>query len=131
MKSKRTQPLSIQDALTEATEGFADEVLRFLSQLTVQQLTLLGVRTDAARRPSQAPMNPQPSQTRPMRPPRRLSAVRRSAGTKPVACPVPGCAATGVRAKMNFCPEHADSIPRAERERLRSQQRVQHRMARS
>lgn len=54
----------------------------------------------------------------------QTSAVRRVAGTKPVACPVPGCQNPGVRPKMNFCTEHADALPKEERRRLRDAQRA-------
>jgi hypothetical protein len=54
----------------------------------------------------------------------QTSAVRRVAGTKPVACPVPGCQNPGVRPKMNFCNEHADALPKEERRSLRAAQRA-------
>ena len=41
----------------------------------------------------------------------------------PVRCPVPGCAASGIRAKRNFCAAHAAALPEAEQRRLRLRQR--------
>lgn len=40
----------------------------------------------------------------------------------PVQCPAPGCRSVGIRAKRNFCPEHAESLSEAEKARLREQQ---------
>ena len=40
----------------------------------------------------------------------------------PVTCPVPGCRTLGVRAKRNFCLEHAASVTEAEKNRLRESQ---------
>ena len=59
------------------------------------------------------------------RPPSRISALRRTAGTKPVACPAQGCEAPGIRSKMNFCVEHAASLSKEVRQRLRQLQRAQ------
>lgn len=56
----------------------------------------------------------------------RTSAVRRAAGTKPVACPVQDCGIPGIRSKMNFCAEHAGTLPKTERQRLRQAQRANH-----
>lgn len=40
----------------------------------------------------------------------------------PVPCPVHGCDNPGVRAKRNFCVEHADALSDAEQRRLRDAQ---------
>ncbi len=66
---------------------------------------------------------------KPAQPPKKkphpmTSAVRRLAGTKPVACPVRDCESPGIRSKMNFCTEHAGALPKADRQRLRQMQRA-------
>jgi len=40
----------------------------------------------------------------------------------PVVCPVPGCRSVGIRAKRNFCQDHAGSLSDAEKARLRHEQ---------
>ena len=40
----------------------------------------------------------------------------------PVQCPVPGCRNPGIRAKRNFCAEHAAGLSDNEKEKLRQQQ---------
>ena len=40
----------------------------------------------------------------------------------PVACPVPGCKNVGIRAKRNFCGEHAVQLNESEKSKLREQQ---------
>ncbi len=74
------------------------------------------------RGPGRPPKAVQPATKK--RPTPQTSAVRRVAGTKPVACPAPGCQNPGVRPKMNFCNEHADALPKEERQSLRAAQRA-------
>jgi hypothetical protein len=42
----------------------------------------------------------------------------------PVTCPAPGCKNTGIRAKRNFCVEHAASLSEAEKNRMREAQQA-------
>lgn len=54
------------------------------------------------------------------------SAARKAAGTKPVPCPVPGCAIPGTRSKKNFCGPHFAELPEDELDRLRAAQKAAH-----
>ncbi len=65
------------------------------------------------------PVQPAKKETSP-----QTSAVRRVAGTKPVACPVQGCPSPGVRPKMNFCEGHSAELSKEERQRLRAVQKA-------
>ncbi|HEX2573288.1 MAG TPA: hypothetical protein VH877_27305 [Polyangia bacterium] len=42
----------------------------------------------------------------------------------PVTCPAPGCKNTGIRAKRNFCADHAASLSEAEKNRFREAQQA-------
>ena len=42
----------------------------------------------------------------------------------PVTCPAPGCKNTGIRAKRNFCADHAGSLSEAEKNRMRETQQA-------
>jgi hypothetical protein len=50
--------------------------------------------------------------------------AKRIAGTKPVACPAPGCKKPGVRRFRNFCSAHAESLGAAEKRKLRAAQKA-------
>ena len=56
----------------------------------------------------------------------RGSSVDRRIGKPPVpvTCPAPGCKNTGIRAKRNFCADHASSLSEAEKNRLRETQQT-------
>lgn len=135
---------SIQAALTDAAQQFAQEILRLLAGATLAELTQLAGRAapDAGEgvvvrrgpgRPPKAAAVAAPTRTKPpqKRPSPRTSALRRMAGTKPVVCPFPDCQNPGVRSKMNFCSEHAEQLPKAERARLRQLQRANHQVERT
>ncbi|MCS6913931.1 MAG: hypothetical protein RMK29_19985 [Myxococcales bacterium] len=116
--------VTIQQQLTEAASAFAREILNILRATTLSDLTALAGR--AASGSQAADPAASQEQLRRRRPSARTSTLRRIAGTKPVSCPVPGCQNPGVRSKMNFCNDHAASLPKAERIRLRQQQRSHH-----
>lgn len=42
----------------------------------------------------------------------------------PVTCPAPGCKSTGIRAKRNFCAEHAGSLTETDKNRMREAQQA-------
>jgi hypothetical protein len=42
----------------------------------------------------------------------------------PVTCPFPGCKSTGIRAKRNFCADHASSLSETEKNRMREAQQA-------
>jgi hypothetical protein len=125
----------IQTQLTQAAHTFAQEILRILRQTTLSELTALagrqpvGAGADAERAlapgPAAAPL-PAAKPAKRKKPTPRTSTLRRIAGTKPVECPVQGCKSPGVRSKMNFCHEHARTLSKAERMKLRQQQRASH-----
>jgi hypothetical protein len=91
--------------------------------LTVTAADAEGGDASAAQRRSQS-AKPAPAPKKKVPP--RTSAVRRAAGTKPVACPAHGCESPGIRSKMNFCTEHAAALSEEERLRLRQEQRANH-----
>ena len=53
---------------------------------------------------------------------RARNEAKRIAGTKPVACPVPGCGKPGVRTFANFCIDHNRALGKAEKKKLRAAQ---------
>lgn len=128
-RSKSPSPVtSLQQQLTDATHAFAQGILRVLGTSTLSGLTALTGRQAAPEPPGKPQQGidsvepPRRKQTSP-----RTRNLRRLAGTKPVICPVPGCEATGVRSKMNFCNEHSASLSQDDRVHLRQQQRAGHR----
>lgn len=131
--------LSIQDALTEAAQGFAMEILRILGASTLQELTALAGKAATedlqvrplAGRPARFERLLRLRGIMPKKPSPRTSALRRMAGTKPVPCPYPDCQQPGIRSKMNFCNEHAEQLSKPERARLRQQQRQNHKVERT
>jgi hypothetical protein len=56
----------------------------------------------------------------------RGSSVDRRIGKPPVpvTCPAPGCKNTGIRAKRNFCADHAVSLSDNEKSRMRETQQA-------
>jgi hypothetical protein len=120
---------SIQQQLTEAANVFAREILRILRATTLSDLTVLAGKAGPAAPTAAAAASREVQDEgapRRKRPSQRTSALRRIAGTKPVVCPVPGCENNGVRSKMNFCNDHASSLSKAERLKLRQQQKARH-----
>ncbi len=107
LKPKHDGTEGIRQQIADAARRYAQEVLHIVGSATVAQLQALSrfqrLRAPEARQPD-------------------VSARKRMGGTKPVACPVPGCKNTGVRRHMNFCHEHA-TLPRRQRLRLRAAQR--------
>lgn len=126
MPKKKTPggAMTIQQQLTEAAGAFAREILHILRATTLSDLTALAGRAPPGGQAASAPAAQEAPRRR--RPSARTSTLRRIAGTKPVSCPVPGCETPGVRSKMNFCNEHAASLSKAERIKLRQQQRSRH-----
>lgn len=119
---------SIQNQLTEAANMFAREILRILRATTLSDLTMLAGKAAPAApsRGAVAAVVEDDGGQRRKRPSPRTSTLRRIAGTKPVECPVQGCENSGVRSKMNFCNDHASSLSKAERVKLRAQQKARH-----
>jgi hypothetical protein len=127
---RRTNPQpasSLPEQLTEAATAFTRELLRIIGGTTLTNLCAIGAEPGprelaVARQVS----NVTEGEGRAPRPGKRTNALRRAAGTRPVSCPVPGCESKGVRSKMNFCSEHAASLPAAKKNRLRQHQRESH-----
>lgn len=128
---------TIQEALTDAANAFAQEILRILGSTTLSELTQLAGRAAEGavtyrRGPGRPPKIERGRVRIPTKKPSpRTSALRRMAGTKPVPCPVQGCENPGIRSKMNFCNEHAESLSKADRVRLRQLQRANHQVERT
>jgi hypothetical protein len=112
----------LQSELSSAAVSFAKQILEILRAHTLQDLSALqpGSSRSAsasapAAAPAQAPRTPRP----------RTNELKRIGGTRPVDCRVPGCSEPGVRAKMNFCRTHAQSLSREQRLRLRDAQNAE------
>ena len=111
-----TSELNIHHRIARAAHLFTQEILHILGSSTLEELTALSHNEVATRL--------MPAATTQQAPPRRRSMeFLKNIGRIPVKCPVSGCNARGIRSKMNFCMEHAASVPRAEQLRLREAQK--------
>ena len=115
---KRSTKLSTDDAIRDVALRFASEIAEIVRGSVAHEVTsqvrrvLDGVGRGARVGSLRLPAHAGPGDKR--------------IGKTPVAvrCPAPGCRREGIRAKRNFCDEHAASIPEAEQKRLRLQQRA-------
>lgn len=111
-----TSELNIHHRIARAAHLFTQEILHILGSSTLEELTAL-THSDMTARLMPAAASAAP----PVR--RRSMEFLKAIGRIPVPCPVPGCTERGVRSKMNFCMEHASSVPRAEQIKLREAQK--------
>src|SRR5438067_1102064 len=130
---------SFDRRLDTLVSGFADELRGLLAAQIVEavrhavsEMVAGGFSRTALPTIAHAPSSkPAPARAAAGRPTKKKAAAKkpgkslstneakRIAGTKPVACPMPGCNNPGVRRFMNFCVEHHASTPKAEQKRLR------------
>src|SRR5689334_3141616 len=113
-----TSEINIHHRIARAAHLFTQEILHILGSSTLEELTALSHGQPAPRVTLGAATVSAP----PVR--RRSMEFLKNIGRIPVRCPVPGCNARGIRSKMNFCMEHAESVPRAEQLKLREAQKA-------
>jgi hypothetical protein len=117
---RKAQTHGIDDSFDTIITRFATElrqaVVGQVAGAIGEALHRLGAGTAAAATPARETT------------PATASVPKAKAARKPtkkivVHCPVPGCKNPGVRTLMNFCVEHNRSLPKAERVRLREEQK--------
>jgi hypothetical protein len=119
---------TIQERIASAANMFTQEILVILGSSTLAELTEVSQDSGLPVIPDVRSQSQEKSKAKAdgPRPKKKVLDFLKVIGRMAVQCPVKGCTNRGVRSKMNFCAEHALSIPPDEQRRLREIQKAEH-----